>query len=82
MGRDARIAGQDQAGALLDQPLQALAVQAVPLLTGRHAVDGIRAQGQQRLPQQGRRRLAVGVKVAPDGDAVALADSLPQVPDG
>ena len=65
-------------GAGFNDLFQASHVQAVALVAGGQAKGDIGAQRGQGFDQQGCGRLAVGVKIAPDGDPFALLDSLAQ----
>ena len=83
VGGDASVAGQDQFCAAVDDLGQFGDVDAVR----RNGADGnvighVRAEGCQRLHQQGGGCLPVHVEVAPDADRLLIADSQKDALDG
>jgi hypothetical protein len=75
MGGDARVAGDQEPCPLCDKRSQPVCVQAMALLARGDVKDDIGTDLLQGFKQQTSRRLAVHIKITPDGNALAAPDS-------
>ena len=75
---DTGIASEDEVGACSDEVFHAVLVEAMSFLPSWDAKGRVRSQGTKGLNEQGCGGLAIGVKVAPDCNLLAVVDGLAQ----